>query len=313
MPGSIAGNPHQGVRSEYLAQYVFSAFGTAIPVPHPEDSGVDMYCTLGHSVGKRFVVSDYFMVQVKSRKEPIEYKDSEQVAWLLSHNYPLLYCFIDKAKGLIEIYQTARLSFLQTGAVIESVTLAPDMSQNELSVHPDDTNPIIPLEQPILSFEIERLSDAAWVENGRGVLSGWVRLDQENINLRSTGFTMFRYPQAYKSNQPLNGISKFEGTFRKLALDDPRNIKFYDVLFRLLSQQLNRTVAAGDVESFKAIEIFARSMTEGKLVPDCSGFVIFAFSYNTGLEELGLPGGILLNKSDGVQHYIRGKSVKAVI
>lgn len=310
MPGSIAGNPHQGVRSEYLAQYIFSAFGTAIPVPHPEDSGVDMYCTLGHSVGKRFVVSDYFMVQVKSSKEPIEYKGSEQVTWLLSHNYPLLYCFVNKAKGLVEIYQTARLSFLNTGDAIQSVTLAPDVSQGELLVHPNNPNPIIPLEQPILSFQIDYLSNPVLVKKGRDVLSGWVRLDQENINLRSTGFTMFRYPQAYSSNQPLDGLSKFEGTFRKLASDDPRNIKFHDVLFRLLSQQINRTVAAGDVESFNAIEKFARSMTEGKSVPDCWGFMIFAFSYNTGLKEFGLPGGIFLEKSDGSKHYLEGKSVR---
>ena len=32
--GSIAPNLHEGSRSEYLAQYVFSSFGTAVPVPH---------------------------------------------------------------------------------------------------------------------------------------------------------------------------------------------------------------------------------------------------------------------------------------
>ena len=46
MTGSIAANPHEGSRSEYLAQFVFSSFGTAIPVPHQEDSGIDIYCTL---------------------------------------------------------------------------------------------------------------------------------------------------------------------------------------------------------------------------------------------------------------------------
>jgi len=311
VPGSIAGNPHQGVRSEYLAQYVFSAFGTAIPVPHPEDSGVDMYCTLGHSVGKRFVVSDYFMVQVKSKKEPIQYIGADQVSWLLSHNYPLLFCFVNKAKGQVEIYQTVRLSFLHTGDAIQSVTLAPDVTHSELALDPHDAHPTIPLEEPILSFEIEHLSDAAWVNKGRDVLAGWVRLDQENISLRSTGFTMFRYPQAYSPNQPLDGLSKFEGTFRILAANDPRNIKFHDVLFRLLAQQLNRTVAAGDVELFKAIEKFARSMTEGKSVPDCWGFMIFAFSYNTGLKQLKLPGGMLLNKPDGSKHYFHGEPVNA--
>ena len=38
--GSIAANLHEGSRSEYLAQYVFSSFGTAVPIPHQEDTGL---------------------------------------------------------------------------------------------------------------------------------------------------------------------------------------------------------------------------------------------------------------------------------
>jgi hypothetical protein len=34
MTGSLAKGFHEGSRSEYLAQFVFSSFGTAIPVPH---------------------------------------------------------------------------------------------------------------------------------------------------------------------------------------------------------------------------------------------------------------------------------------
>jgi hypothetical protein len=53
MTGSIAANLHEGSRSEYLAQYVFTSFGTAFPVPHQEDSGLDLYCTLLEPQGKR--------------------------------------------------------------------------------------------------------------------------------------------------------------------------------------------------------------------------------------------------------------------
>jgi hypothetical protein len=45
MTGAIAANLHEGSRSEYLAQFVFSSFGTSITVPHQEDSGLDIYCT----------------------------------------------------------------------------------------------------------------------------------------------------------------------------------------------------------------------------------------------------------------------------
>ena len=40
MVGAIAANLHEGSRSEYLAQYVFASFGTAVPVPHQEDTGI---------------------------------------------------------------------------------------------------------------------------------------------------------------------------------------------------------------------------------------------------------------------------------
>jgi len=53
MVGSLAYNLHEGSRSEYLAQYVFSSFGTAIPVPHQEDSGIDIYCTILEREGQR--------------------------------------------------------------------------------------------------------------------------------------------------------------------------------------------------------------------------------------------------------------------
>jgi hypothetical protein len=53
MTGSVAANLHEGSRSEYLAHFVFSSFGTAFPVPHQEDTGLDIYCTLLERVGQR--------------------------------------------------------------------------------------------------------------------------------------------------------------------------------------------------------------------------------------------------------------------
>ncbi len=53
MVGAIAANLHEGSRSEYLAQYVFASFGTAMAVPHQEDSGIDLYYTLTERVGQR--------------------------------------------------------------------------------------------------------------------------------------------------------------------------------------------------------------------------------------------------------------------
>jgi hypothetical protein len=37
MPGAIARNPHEGSRSEVLADYLFSSWGTVSPVRRQDD------------------------------------------------------------------------------------------------------------------------------------------------------------------------------------------------------------------------------------------------------------------------------------
>ena len=65
-PGAVAANLYQGIRSEYLAQYVFSMFGTVTRVPNEEDHGVDLVCTLTRRAGGRAEPFAYYSVQVKS-------------------------------------------------------------------------------------------------------------------------------------------------------------------------------------------------------------------------------------------------------
>jgi hypothetical protein len=81
MVGSIAANLPERSRSEYLAQFVFSSFGTAIPVPHQEDSGLDIYCTLLERDGLRAWPRAYYSVQVKSTMAPWVFGGSESVRW----------------------------------------------------------------------------------------------------------------------------------------------------------------------------------------------------------------------------------------
>ena len=77
MPGTIAVNFHEGSRAEYLAQYLFSGFGTSIPVPHQEDSGIDFYCTMTEKLGRLAWPRAYFTVQVKSTDAPWELNGRE--------------------------------------------------------------------------------------------------------------------------------------------------------------------------------------------------------------------------------------------
>jgi hypothetical protein len=93
--GSIAPNLHEGSRSEYLAQYVFSSFGTAVP----EDTGLDIYCTLLEREGRRAWPRAYYAVQVKSNMEPWIFDSEESVRWIIEHPLPIFLCVVLKAEA----------------------------------------------------------------------------------------------------------------------------------------------------------------------------------------------------------------------
>jgi hypothetical protein len=104
--GSIAPNLHEGSRSEYLAQYIFSSFGTSVPVPHQEDTGIDLYCTLLEREGRRAWPRAYYSVQVKSTMDPWIFSGEQSVRWIIEHPLPIFLCIVNKAEARILVYLT---------------------------------------------------------------------------------------------------------------------------------------------------------------------------------------------------------------
>src|SRR6266567_2016115 len=99
MPGAVGYGWHEGSRSEYLAQYAFGSWGTAVAIPHQEDHGIDLTCTLMERVGKRFLARSPYTVQVKSNLDPVVFKDREAVRWVIEHPLPLFLCVVNKAEA----------------------------------------------------------------------------------------------------------------------------------------------------------------------------------------------------------------------
>src|SRR6266571_4269860 len=106
MSGAIAANLHEGSRSEILADYLFSGWGTVTPVRRPDDYGLDLHCTLTERVGQRLRVASYFSVQVKSTDDLFTwtFNDAESVKWLIEYPTPLFLCTVSKKKGLVLVY-----------------------------------------------------------------------------------------------------------------------------------------------------------------------------------------------------------------
>lgn len=198
--GSIAANYHEANRSEYLAQYVFSAFGTSLPVLRAEDHGLDLYCTLTERHGQRAWPIAYYSVQIKSTDEPLVFRGKNSIEWLLDYPAPLLLCVVDKKDARVRIYQTmARFTAAVSMELPSKLTLVPGVKGKERLLRWDDEGNCL-LGPPILDFTVtELLSDESF-ELYRQVLRFWVLCDQENIRRYKMGVRSMRLPPELETN-----------------------------------------------------------------------------------------------------------------
>lgn len=200
MAGSIAANLHEGSRSEYLAQFVFSSFGTAIPVPHQEDSGLDIYCTLLERVGQRAWPRAYYSVQVKSTMEPWVFGSPESVRWLIEHPLPIFLCIVQKPEARILVYHTTpRFAVWALPTHPNRLELIPG---TETKAHTVDwvTGDTFKLQAPILNFTIQEVLDRDFRVHVADVLKFWIDYDVENLFRIKSGIHHCRVPGDYETN-----------------------------------------------------------------------------------------------------------------
>jgi len=107
MAGSVAANPHEGSRSEILADYLFSGWGTVTPARRQDDHGIDLFCTLTKRQGKLAEVTNYFSVQVKSKSARWRLHSSDEIKWLIEYPTPLYLARVDKQQLIVSIYRTS--------------------------------------------------------------------------------------------------------------------------------------------------------------------------------------------------------------
>jgi hypothetical protein len=204
--GAIAQNLHEGSRSEYLAQYIFASFGTVVPVPHHEDSGIDLYCTLTERLGTRAWPWAYYTVQVKSTLDPWVFGSQESVRWLIHHPLPVLLCIVEKADARIRLYQTLpRFYVWSMPPLPESLTLIPE-TKHEGECTMWDTNSAIgrdwnfTLSAPILDFSVSEFLKDGFHETAKSVLKMWLEIERSNLTAVNAGLHSFEMPATYRTN-----------------------------------------------------------------------------------------------------------------
>jgi len=204
MAGSVTANFHEGSRSELLADYLFSTWGTVTPVRRQDDYGIDLYCTLTARVGQRAVVTEHYAVQVKSTTDPWVLSDEQSVRWLIEHPTPLFLACVDKTSGFLRIYHlTPRFYVWAMGRLPARLELRPEDTEDGRFVsweHGYDGDSFS-LSAPILRVTIADLVNGAMLETFRQVFAQWVRFDRENCDLVRQGLLRFRMPYKYRVNE----------------------------------------------------------------------------------------------------------------
>jgi hypothetical protein len=200
MVGAIAANLHEGSRSEYLAQYVFALFGTAVSVPHQEDSGIDLYCTLMERVGSRAWPRFYFSVQVKSTMDSWVLEGEESVRWLVEHPLPFFLCIVDKAAARIRLYHTSpRFYVWSLPPLPNRLELVPTTDQEGRCTQWEGST-TFSLSAPVLDASVQELLDEDFHRQAWEVLRFWIGFDLENLARIKAGIHSFRMPDQYTTN-----------------------------------------------------------------------------------------------------------------
>jgi hypothetical protein len=201
MTGAIAANPHEGSRSEILADYLFSSWGTVTPVRRQDDYGIDLYCTPTDRIGLRAVVRDYYVVQVKSGTDPWVFDYQESVRWLVEYPTPLFLACIDKKSGTLRVYHvTPRFYVWAMAKLPNRLVLTPQDTVDGLSVQWENAE-AYSLSAPIIPVTCSDLISDEKIELLKHVFTQWVRVDRENCDLVRKGLLRFRMPASYRTNE----------------------------------------------------------------------------------------------------------------
>jgi hypothetical protein len=181
--GALAANLHEGSRSEYLAQYLFASFGTAVPVPHQEDTGVDFYCTLTERVGRRAWPQFHYTVQVKSTMSPWTLRSRRSVRWLVEHKFPLFLCVLEKLKARLRLYHTfPRFLLWAFDQKPESLKLVPGEGDEGVATSWEGRD-TISLGAPILDRTVVDFLKKTRVEEAKEVIKSWLKAEAYNLTL----------------------------------------------------------------------------------------------------------------------------------
>jgi hypothetical protein len=204
MAGTKAYGFHEGSRSEYLAQYAFGSWGTAVDIPQQEDHGIDLACTLMEWSGKRWLAKWPYTVQVKSDFNPLVF-EGEEVEWVVRHPLPFYLCIVNKAEARLSVYHTfPRFYAWSLGKLPDRLEMvpAPPVPGAVGRCTQWHGGYSLSLDQPILDFTVQEMLDGDSWANARRVFEHWLAVENDNLTRARAGLLTYRMPSDYRTNDP---------------------------------------------------------------------------------------------------------------
>ena len=201
--GSYAPNFHEGKRSEYLAQYFFFArYGCSSS--GAEDAGLDLHCTIADVVGQRAWPRCFYTLQVKSEFRPWKIESSKSVEWVATLKFPLFLCIVEKKVGRFRLYHTLARHLLHAHPPLpDRFEFVPEDRAEGQSVQWSREKGSLSLSAPVLDFGLDKFMDESYVAVAKNIIAEWVRWDDLNTHIRSSGIFQAAMPTKYKANEPL--------------------------------------------------------------------------------------------------------------
>ena len=207
--GLLAYGFREGFRSEYLANYIFSAFGPSLPVVREDDYGIDLICSLAFQEGVYMKVGGTFGVQIKCEGKDFKYRGKQATDWLFSLEFPLFFAEVSKLESRIKIYTMWNINrfllSLEKGnqeTYPEEIFFKP--TQDDELKSPEKDTGVIPLGHPILDFNIMEIGEKPIKEKYQKILNEWLEFEIENYSYRRAGVSrVFGYIK-WETNKSLD-------------------------------------------------------------------------------------------------------------
>jgi hypothetical protein len=228
MSGLIPAIGRKGNRLEYLAHYILSAFGTAVPVLRTEDVGVDFFCALGKTEKVGITITDSYAVQLKSGEDPClelggqtkgkTWRDYE-LKWFLNLEFPLLFGVPHEEERRLDLYSTSLARwFAGRPALPYLVRIRPSPpGRSDAGIKPDLEGKLADIENvpegcdgriyefeigpPVVSCAVEHLNSPELVERYGGQIRKLLEYEHKNAIYRKLGLPYLFWVNHVETNQ----------------------------------------------------------------------------------------------------------------